>query len=150
MPPIKKPIRKSLPKKKKATSGMLFKFLDDITYTKTNILTNSNVSEYTKYMIIKFLSVKSSYLPICDILNQHGERWDSFQFHKFCIEVIPKKKVFFKYGDIKGTLLLSKHKDKVEIISNHFGVTYDEAFEYYKICGDDLVKDIQELYGIVK
>ena len=151
MPP-KKTSRVGVPKKKKTSIGpnMLFQFLDDISYTKTNILNASNVNQYSKYMITKFLSVKSSYLPICDILNQHGQIWDEYQFHKFCIEVIPKKKVYFKYGDIKGKLLLNECKDKVEVISKHFQVSLNEGFDYYKLCGDSLVDDINILYGIVK
>lgn len=146
-----KPTRKGVSKKKTTTSkpNFLFKFLDDITFGKQNILSSSNEYQYDKYIITKFLSVKTSYLPICDILNEHGQRWTNYQFHDFCIEVIPKKKVFFKYGDIKGTLLIGKYKKQVSLISDFFKVSPQEAFDYYKICGDSLVDDINESRGIM-
>lgn len=150
--PVKK-TRVGLPKKKKATnksSGWLFKFLDDITYSKTNILNSENDKDYSKYMITKFISVKPSYLPICDILNEYQQHWDNYQFHSFCLEVIPKKKVFFKYGDIKGALLMNQCMSQVETIAEYFVIPKHEAFEYYRICGDSLVNDIKNLYGGTK
>jgi hypothetical protein len=144
-----KPNRKGVPKKKKGPvkTNWLFDFLKDITYDKKNVLAPHNEGQYSKFMITKFLSCKTKYLDLCDILNEHQQRWDNYQFHKFCLEVFPKSKVFFKYGDIKGKFAISEHSEEVKIIGDYFKIAPLQALDYYRLDGDELVKDIQRLYG---
>ena len=143
-----KPNRKGVPKKKVSRkTNWLFDFLKDITYDKKNILAPHNEGQYSKYMITKFLSCKPKYLDLCDILNEHQQRWDNYQFHKFCIEVFPKNKVFFKYGDIVGKLAINEHADEVKLIADYFKISRLQGLDYYRLCGQEIVDDINTLYG---
>jgi len=146
---MKKPLRKGIPKKKKPNSNLLFEFLNDICYSKKNILTTENEKQYSKFMITRFLSVKAEYAPIAEILNRYQDVLDNFQFHKFCLGIIPKRKVFLKYSNIKGTPPLKQVVEKVDIIANYFKVSRIDAYNYYSEVGDTLVKNIKTLYGIV-
>lgn len=142
--------RKGLPKKKKeSSSSLLFSFLDDIMVNKTNILTDENKHAYSKYMITQFLSMHEAYIPIVDLyLNKYQDSLPEAEFHKLCIALIPKKKVYLKY--IGGKKAMGQCKNEVKVISEYFGVNENRAFEYYEIAGDELVENIQRLYGIIE
>ena len=143
------PKRKGLPKKTKKKSNILFEFLEDITLTKANILNDENKHAYSKYMITRFLSMNKNFLPLVDlILNRHQAIATDEEFHKLCIALIPKQKLFLRY--IKGTPLKNECKEQVKHIVNYFQVSEDEAFEYYQIAGEELVTNIKRLYGIVE
>jgi hypothetical protein len=141
------PKRKGLPKKAKKKSSALFDFLNDITWDKKNILNSDNKHAYSKFMITKFLSMHEPYLPIVDIyINKYQGSLGDEEFHKLCIALIPKKKVFLKY--INGTPSINECKDKVKRIKDYFEISEREAHEYYQIAGDELVENIQEMYGL--
>jgi len=146
MPPLK---RKGLPKKAKKTTNILFEFLDDITEHKKGILTKDNEHGYSKFMICRFLSMHEPYLPLVDVyLNKHQSVLDNFQFHKLCIALIPKKKIYMTY--IKGVPPKTHCKEALKYISDYFEVSEDNAYDYYSLCGEDLVKNIKRLYGIIE
>jgi hypothetical protein len=146
----KKPLKKGLPKKKKYKSNQgvnLFSFLNDITFDKKNILTKDNQGVYSQFMMIKWLSMYEPYLPLADYLNQFQGYIDDFMFHKMCIALVPKAKVRLNY--IKGTPDINVCKDKLKYITDYFSVSEKEAFDYYKLAGDDLVENIKKMYGII-
>lgn len=146
MPPKK---RKGLPKKTKKKSNILFDFLDDITYSKKNILTKDNDHEYSKFMITRFLSMYEPYLPIVDTyLNRYQATMENEQFHKFCIAIIPKKKVYLKY--INGSVCKKEATGQLKWIKEYFNISEDRAFEYYQIAGEELVTNIKEMYGVIE
>ncbi len=141
------PKRQGLPKKAKNKSTALFDFLNDITFDKQNILNRENKSQYSRFMITKFLSMNANYLPIVDaILNKYQGVLDDEQFHKLCIGLIPKKKIFLKYN--KGKPRREECKESISYISNYFEVSDDTAFEYFELGGEKLVNDIKKLYGV--
>lgn len=144
-----KPKRKGLPKKEKKTSNLLFDFLDDITYKKQNILNDSNKHAYSRFMIARFLSMNEGFLPLVDvILNRHQAITTDEEFHKLCIGIFPKQKIFLKYN--KGTALKKECKEQIKYIRDYFKVSEDEAFDYYQIAGDEFVNDIKRLYGVIE
>jgi hypothetical protein len=145
MPPKK---RKGLPKKAKKKSSALFDFLNDITWEKKNILNNENRHGYSRFMITKFLSMHEPYIPIVDVyLNKFQGCLEDEEFHKLCISVIPKKKVYLKY--INGKPSINECKESVKVIMDYFEISEREAFDYYRIAGDGMVDSIKEMYGTV-
>jgi hypothetical protein len=141
-----KTMRKGLPKKQKKEKSLSpFDFFKDITWDKKNILTLDNEHCYSKYMIVRILSMHKPYLPLADLLNKYQIVFNNFQFHEFCIKTVPKKKVFEKY--IKGIPAFKVVEDKCKIIANYFRVSITDAYDYYKLIGDELVENIELLYG---
>jgi hypothetical protein len=147
MPPTKK--RKGLPKKAKKKSSLLFDFLNDITWDKKNILNSENKHGYSRFMITKFLSMHSPYLPIVDVyLNRFQASMGDEEFHKLCLAIFPKKKVYLKY--VGGKPTKDECKTQLKYIIDYFEVSEDEAFEYYEIAGDELITNIKMMYGIME
>lgn len=144
-----KPLRKSLSKKPKSKNTLLFDFLKDITLEKQNILDYENNYAYSKYMICRFLSMNEQYLPMVDsILNKQQANLSNEEFHKLCLAIIPKKNVFLQY--IKGSSKITENKEDLIYIANYFNISMNDALEYYEIAGEELVKKIKFLYGIVE
>ena len=140
--------RKGLPKKKAQKSNILFDFINDITVGKKNILTKENNHLYSKFMVTRFLSMHEPYLPLVDVyLNKYQGSMSNADFHKFCIALFPKKKIYAKY--IKGIPLVNQCKEQVKIIQDHFQLSEAHAFEYYQLAGDDLVLNIKRMYGLI-
>lgn len=148
MPTKSPPKRKGLPKKEKPQSSILFEFLEDITVNKINILTSENSNKYSKYMITKFLSMHTDYIPLVDAyLNKFSGSLTNEEFHKLCIAIFPKKKIYFNY--IRSKPDFNECKDQLKYIVEYFNISYNVAYEYYLITGDQLVTDIKRLYGII-
>lgn len=146
MPAVK---QNGLPKSQKSKAPLLFDFLKDITVTKQNILNYDNQSAYSKYMICRFLSMHSEYLPIVDlILNKQQAHLSNQEFHKLCLAIIPKNNVYFNY--VKGSSKIKENKESLEYIANYFKISMNDAMDYYEIAGERLVNNIKKLYGIVE
>jgi hypothetical protein len=149
-PKTKPPLRKGLPKKKKNRSAGgvdLFSFLNDITYGKKNILNKDNVHLYSQFMILQWLSMYEPYLPLVEHLNRYQGYLDDYQFHKFCIALVPQDRIRMNY--VKGVADMKSSKDKIKYIQDYFQVSPKEAYDYYKLAGDELVDSIKQMYGIV-
>lgn len=141
--------RKGLPKKAKKKDNLLFDFLNDITWGKTGILNSENKHAYSKFMITKFLSMHTPYLPIADVyLNRYQGSLGDEEFHNFCLAVIPKKKIYMKW--VGGKPSKNECKERLQYIVDYFEVSEDEAFEYYEIGGDDLIENIKKMYGVME
>lgn len=149
-PKSKPPLRKGLPKKKKNKSAggvNLFSFLSDITYDKKDILNKDNVHLYSQFMVLKWLSMYDPYLPLIDHLNRFQGVLDDYQFHKLCISLVPRNRIRMNW--VKGVADMKSAKDQIKYIQDYFQVSPKEAYDYYKIAGDDLVVNIKKMYGIV-
>jgi hypothetical protein len=137
--------RKGKPKQAKKKSTALFDFLNDITWDKKNILNYDNQHAYSQFMICRFLSMYEPYLPLVDVyINKYQGVLPDAEFHKLCLALIPKKKVFLKY--VKGTPHISQCKEQVETIADYFKVSNQDAYEYYEIAGEELVDNIRSMY----
>jgi len=138
-----------LPKKAKKKSNLLFDFLNDITWDKKNILNSENKHAYSKFMVTKFLSMHTPYLPIVDVyLNKLQGSLQEEEFHKFCLAIFPKKKIYMKW--VGGKPTKNECKEQLAYIVDYFEVSEDEAYEYYEIGGTDLIDNIKKMYGIVE
>ena len=149
-PKTKPPLRKGLPKKKKNKSAggvNLFSFLNDITYDKKDIVDKENVHLYSQFMILKWLSMYESYLPLIDHLNKYQGYLDNYQFHKLCIALVPKERIRMNY--VKGVDDMKSCMDKLKYIQDYFQVSPKEAYDYYRLAGEELVINIKRMYGIV-
>jgi len=146
---LKTPKRIGKPKKvSNSKSTLLFDFLNDITYEKENILTTDNEYAYSKYMITRFLSMYEPYIQLVDVyLNKYQACLDNFEFHKLCLSLIPKKKLYLKY--IKGTPLKQECASRLKYICDYFQVSENEAYDYYLIAREPLVDNIKKMYGII-
>lgn len=140
--------RKGVEKKEKTNTGpSLFDFLNDIMWGKQNILTPQNSKKYSKFMIARFLATREEYLPIAQILNQFQDTWSNELFHAFCLEVVPKKKIFLDYKAINAKPPRKQVADKVKIVAKYFEISDRDAYDWYSKCGEELVEDIESLYG---
>jgi hypothetical protein len=149
-PKTKPPLRKGLPKKtkKKSAQGVtLFTFISDITFDKKDILNKDNVHVYSQFMIVKWLSMYEGYLPLVDHLNRLCGVLDDYQFHKLCIALVPKNRIRLNF--VKGVPDMKSSKDKVKYIQDYFQVSPKEAYDYYKLAGEELVDNIKKMYGIM-
>jgi len=142
--------RKGLPKKSnKNKNNLLFDFLNDITWEKKDILDSMNDYGYDKFMITRFLSMHESYLPIVDYyLNVFQGCLDNKQFHQACISLIPKKKVYLKY--IRSVPDKNRCKKEIRLIADYFKISDNDAYDYYVIAGDELVGNIERMYGFIE
>lgn len=143
------PAAKYLPKSARSNTTSLFDFLKDISVEKKNILNYDNQSAYSKYMICRFLSMHSEYLPIVDsILNKQQAHLSNQEFHKLCLAIIPKNNIYFNY--IKGSSKIKENKESLEYIAKYFKISMNDAMDYYEIAGETLVNNIKKLYGIIE
>ena len=134
---------------KNQSKTSLFDFLKDIMVEKKNILTNDNQHVYSKYMICRFLSMSEEFLPIVDgILNRQQEKLSNQEFHKLCIAMIPQKDIFLRY--VKSSPKMKEVEQDLEYIIKYFNVSKNEAYDYYQLSGEELVKNIKKLYGIIE
>jgi hypothetical protein len=141
--------RPGLPKKQKVESGpSLFDYLNDIMWDKKNILTPVNSKKYSKFMIARFLATREEYLPIAQVLNQYQDVWSNELFHEFCIEAIPRKKVFLDYKAVNAKAPRKQVEGKVKIIAKYFEISDREAYEWFTRCGVELVENIEYIYGL--
>lgn len=128
----------------------VFDFLNDITRDKKFILNEDNVHKYSKYLITRFLSTRTEYHMVVDILNKFQGTLDEFEFHRLAMCLINTRKAFTmnKGAQITYTTDINQVKEQVETIGEYFMISPREAHEYYKIGGEDLVRDIRILNGI--
>jgi hypothetical protein len=96
------------------------------------------------------LSLHELYIPLVDIyLNKYQGCLDDKEFHKFCIAMIPKKKV-----NLKNDILLKPDrkncKEQLKYIMDYFEVNENRAYEFYDMIGEELVDDIKRAHGIIE
>lgn len=109
----------------------LFDFLNDIYLNKQDLLNEDNESQYSPFMINKFLSGNIDTLLVAKKLNLIGNI-NKFEHYKFLLKSIPKRKRFSKY-------LKAESADKIGIIKEYYDCNESRAKEILTILtGEDI------------
>lgn len=108
-------------------SKTIFDILNDITFAKVlwKDQLESTQKKVDKYMINRWLSMKSDYMELVAGVQSVTERLDQKQFYQFYQSIIPKKKFFTKY--IKQVKKLSYNHDLLKLIANHYDLSIKDA-----------------------
>lgn len=114
----------------------LFDFIAGITENQTteffDSLTESERKKYkaSRYMIHRFLSMNSNYLPVVDELQKCTGIPDRCHY-LFLTNILPRGRQFNKY--IKGNKEGKYEKWLVDLVAKHFHVSTVEAIQYIEI-----------------
>jgi hypothetical protein len=132
----------------------LFDFIAGITENQTteffDSLTESERKKYkaSRYMIHRFLSMNSNYLPVVDELQKYTGIPDRCHY-LFLTNILPRGRQFNKY--IKGNKEGKYEKWLVDLVAKHFHVSTVEAIQYieiYYLHDKSGLRELCEKYGI--
>jgi hypothetical protein len=107
----------------------IFDFLNDISLLKKDILTDNNESDYSPYMINRFLSMNISTIMYANEMNINSNLPKRLQYDYY-INAIKKQKRFFKY-------IKHKNEDNLLIIKEYFGYSNSVAKQVLPILSQD-------------
>ena len=91
--PVQEEVELEAPKKE----NFFFKFLEDISYEKEFLLNDDNQSQYSPYMVNRFLSNDLSTLMYAQEMNIRPGI-DKDMHYEYLMNAVRKKKRFFKYA----------------------------------------------------
>lgn len=120
-------------------------FVNDIRKFKTGKMLDDdqNHSMFDKYMILRFLSMKTTDMFIVNFFNEYSSIMTKEQLYIALVHFIPKDNGFYKY--IKG---LKEEKGKyIEFVARYYECSEEEAFDYIQAMGDDWAKMIRDKFG---
>ncbi len=132
----------------------LFDFIAGINENQTteffDSLTESERKKYkaSRYMIHRFLSMNSNYLPVVDELQKYTGIPDRCHY-LFLTNILPRGRQFNKY--IKGNKEGKYEKWLVDLVAKHFHVSTVEAIQYieiYYLHDKSGLRELCEKYGI--
>lgn len=113
-------------------------FFDEITFGKDEkCFTDGEIERfYSPYLMVRILACYQDLIPICDMVNcMNLSKKDHFLF---LISTVPKKKRRMIYS--------RKNIDnKINIISEFYGVSTNKAIEYSRILTEDQISIIDIL-----
>ncbi len=145
---------KKINKEPKEKGNDLFEFLAGITTDQSigyfDNLTEAEKKKYktSRYMIHRFLSMNSNYLPVVDELQTHTGIPDRCHY-LFLTNILPRGRQFNKY--IKGDKEEKYEKWLVDLVAKHFQVSTVEAIQYieiYYLIDKSGLRKLCEKYGI--
>jgi hypothetical protein len=97
----------------------VFDFLTDISLTKKDILNEENESEYSPYIINRFLSMDATTVMYANDMNLHANLSKRMQYDYY-LHGIKKQKRFFKY-------LKTQKEKNIDLIKEYFGYSERQA-----------------------
>lgn len=124
----------------------LFNWLDNITTTKPDwdSFSNDDKESFNPYMVHKFVSMYEPYIDLVNIVQKipYTEKEKIYTVYK---NMLPKKKVFFKY--VKSNC--KKHNEElISKLANYFSCSLGEAEEYVTLLDKVGVEVILSKMGI--
>lgn len=137
-------------------SKELFDFIGGITTNQTSEffdeLTEGEKKKYknSRYMIHRFLSMNSNFLPVVNELQRYSNISDRCHY-LFLANILPKGKQYHKY--IKGSKDDKYESWLVTLVAKHYEVSLNEAVEYLEIYythNKSALRELCEKYGIDK
>ena len=143
-------------KETEAKGKELFDFINGITQNQTieffDEMTDDEKKKYknSRYMIHRFLSMNSNYLPVVNEIQKYGNIPDRCHY-LFLTSILPRAKQFNKY--IKGAKEDKYESWLVKLIAEHFQISTKEAIEYIEIYythNKSGLRELCEKYGIDK
>lgn len=143
------------PKKTESSKGKeLFDFIGGITENQKaeffDTLTDAEKKKYktSRYMIHRFLSMNSNYLPVVNEIQKYTNVPDRCHY-LFFTNILPRGRQYNKY--IKGAKEDKYESWLVTLVAKHFQVSTKEAIEYieiYYLHNKDELRTLCERYGI--
>lgn len=123
----------------------IFDWLNEISYNKTlwSSFTEKDQESFNRYMINRFISMKSDYIDIVNLVQKYP--LSDMNLYNFYCKTIPKKKIFFRY--------IKPKKDKmnsllVSILANDFNISEREVKDSQHLISKNLSKSILQQRGI--
>jgi hypothetical protein len=126
----------------------IWNWLEEITYKKSpaSSFSEKDWESFNSYMIHRFISMNPYYIELTNKV-QTILPTEKIRIYTVYKELIPKRKVFLKY--IKGSN--SKYNaELMELLSNHFECSKQEAKEYFDILGKVKIKNLLGKMGFEK
>ena len=123
----------------------IFDWLNEISYNKTpwSSFTEKDQESFNRYMINRFISMKSNYIDIVNLVQKYP--LSDMNLYNFYCKTIPKKKTFFRY--------IKPKKDKmndllVSILAQDFNISKREIKDNQHLLGKDIFRDVLQKRGI--
>ena len=121
-----------------------FDFLNQISYIKNpGFWTDETAKDWNSYMILRYLSMDSTLLPLVNNIQLSCEVLEPRQLYNYLLEIIPRKKRFFKY--IKSTKNIKV--EDLEYITKLYNCSRRSANEYGHIMGEGWIAEIKQSFG---
>lgn len=114
----------------------LFDFLNSISHGNTNILDETNIKEYSPYMINRFLSAEQDTVELANLMNERPSL-DKQMHYDFLRRIVPKRKRYFKY-------IKSEKLENEELIKQVFNYSTQKAREIMAILGPEDYEQIRQ------
>lgn len=109
----------------------VFDFLSDISYLKKNLLTEENESDYSPYIVNRFLSMDATTVMYANDMNLYSNLPKRMQYDYY-LHAIKKQKRFFKY-------LKTQKEINLELVKEYFSYSEKQAKEVLPLLsGEDL------------
>jgi len=126
----------------------LWDWLDEVSYKKSpwSSFSDEDKKNFNTFMINRYISM---YEPYCEVVNyiQKIPYAEKEQYYKIYCELLPKKKMFFKYIKSK----VEKNKDEMLILlSQYWECSKEEAADYMDLIDKQKIEQILENFGVIE
>ena len=123
----------------------IFDWLNEISYNKTpwSSFTEKDQESFNRYMINRFISMKSDYIDIVNLVQKYP--LSDKNLYNFYCKTIPKKKTFFRYIKPKKSKLNSL---LVSILAQDLNISEREIKDSQHLISKNLSKSILQQRGI--
>jgi len=108
-----------------------FDYVNSITYTKEDIMTDLNESEYSSFLTNRSLSYHQDCILYANEMNRRFDVPNKLQYH-YLLNTIRKRKRFAKWHKPKVV-------DDLQIVMEYYLVSRSKAEEYLQILSDDQI-----------
>jgi len=125
--------------------NMLFEFLKDVCYKKEGTLLNeSTEAEWSTFMILRFLSMEESLVPIVELVEPYQSILSKMQMYQLLLAIIPPRKRFLTY--------IRDHKQNADNelvmrLQDTYGVSIWEAAEYAHLLTTEEQQSFMAAFG---
>lgn len=107
----------------------IFDFLKDLAEQKKDILSEENESQYSPYMINRFMSMNQTTIMYANEMNTRHFLPKRLQYDYY-LHSLKKERRFFKY-------VKEDEQDNLDLIKEYFGYSKSRAKEALSILSDD-------------
>jgi hypothetical protein len=123
----------------------IFDWLNEISYNKTPwfSFTEKDQESFNRYMINRFISMKSDYIDIVNLVQKYP--LSDKNLYNFYCKTIPKKKTFFRYIKPKKSKMNSL---LVSILAQDLNISEREIKDNQHLISKNLSKSILQQRGI--
>ena len=123
----------------------IFDWLNEISYNKTpwSSFTEKDQESFNRYMINRFISMKSDYIDIVNLVQKYP--LSDKNLYNFYCKTIPKKKTFFRYIKPKKSKINSL---LVSILAQDLNISEREIKDSQHLISKNLSKSILQQRGI--